>query len=347
MPSMPTVLEHYEDPNNAASSNSSAPGSYPPPFDTDSSAVMCAATSDGSDGMYSHSSASPLQQQQQHQQQQQQMQQHQLAQQQAKMDVSGVTNVCKVKPQQQNSITMPGQISSSPTFSNSAVPVCNASSTAPSAPGALGTGGPLGYHPYGGMPAVPSPPAMVFGSAPAQQIPAQPGIYQPFLDNSQFSLLQVLNPNASVRSQFSQYISGLSPSMGQLSNLSSLNNPATAPFGQQNILFQQPPPPSPAAPPTGPTPGPGAPGPAPPVAMSDMYQSSVSTQYRLQSHGHGPFGQSQPNAAGPMLISGNNSLGMKSSSYGSIGQPNYGSIGTKTGSPYQQQPSGHQHSQVS
>lgn len=135
--------------------------------------------------------------------------------------------------------------------------------------------------------------------------------------------------------------------MGQLSNLSSLSNPGAGAFGQQNMLFQQPPPPSPAAPPTGPgAPGPGAPGPAPPVGMSDMYQSSVSTQYRLQSHAHGPFGQSQHSAAAPMLISGSNSLGMKSSSYGSIGQPNYGSIGTKTGSPYQQQPSGHQHSQV-
>lgn len=159
-------------------------------------------------------------------------------------------------------------------------------------------------------------------------------------------MFQVLNgANPSVRSQYSQNIFSLSQSMSPLSNLGGLSNPAAAPFAQQNMLFQQPPPPSPAAPPTGPTPGPGAPGPAPPVAMPDMYQSSVSTQYRLQ--GHGPFGQSQHSAPGPMLISGNCSLGMKTqSSYGSIGQPNYGSIGTKAASPYQQQPSGHQHSQV-
>ena len=255
-----------------------------------------------------------------------------------------MTNVCKVKPQQQAAMNAlaAGQISSSPTFS--AAPTCGntSSTTAAAVPGSLGTAGPIGYHQYGGMPAVPSPP-MVFGST-TQQLPAQAGIYQPFLDNPQFSLLQVLNGPNPVRSQFSHFnISSLSPSMGPLSSLSSLNSAATGPFGQQNILFQQPPPPSPAAPPSGPgSSGPGAPGHVPPVAMNDIYQSSVSTQYRLQ--GHGPFGQSQHNTPAPLLISGNNSLGLKSSSYGSIGQSSYGSIGTKTG--YQQQPSGHQHSQV-
>ena len=54
--------------------------------------------------------------------------------------------------------------------------------------------------------------------------------------------------------------------------------------------------------------------------------------------------QSQHNYPGPMLISSKNSLGLKASAYGSIGQGNHGSIGTK--SAYQQQPTGHQHSQV-
>ncbi len=54
--------------------------------------------------------------------------------------------------------------------------------------------------------------------------------------------------------------------------------------------------------------------------------------------------QSQYNYPGPMLISSKKSLGLKASSYSSIGQGIHGSIDTK--SAYQQQPTGHQRSQV-
>ena len=335
---MPTVLEHHaEDPNQSANPN--VPGAYPvPSYETDPSADMA-------QDVYG-------------------------AQQQAKMDNSGVNNVCKVKPQQQQqqqqqaaaamALAAQQAMSSSPTFSGA--PSCNTPSVAAAAAAAVAAaaaaagGGPVGlssvYHQYGGMPAVPSPPAaMVYGSAQGQQLQGAPqaGIYGPFLDsNSQFSLLQVLNgPGNQGRSQFSHFMSPAAHGMGVghagLSNLSSLSNAGGGgPFAaQQNILFQQPPPPSPAAPPNASSGGaPGGHVPPSVAAMNDLYQSS---QYRLQ--GHGPFaGQSQHNSPGPMLISGNNSIGMKSSSYGSIGQSIHGSIGTK--SAYQQQPSGHQHSQV-
>ena len=336
---MPTVMEHHgEDPNQVVNPNV-VPGAYPVQgYETDPSGDMT---------------------------------QDVYAQQQAKMDNSGVNNVCKVKPQQQQqaaaaaamALAAQHAISSSPTFSGGA-PSCNTPSVAAAAvaaaaaaaaaaggPSGLGSVGPLGYHQYGGMPAVPSPPAaMVYGSAPGQQLQGAPqaGIYGPFLDsNSQFSLLQVLNgPGNPGRSQFSHFMSPAAHGVGMghagLSNLGSLSNAAGGgPFApQQNLLFQQPPPPSPAAPPNA-TSGGASGGHGPPsVAMSDLYQSS---QYRLQ--GHGPFtGQTQHNNPGPMLISSNNSLGLKSSSYGSIGQGIHGSIGTK--SAYQQQPTGHQHSQV-
>lgn len=324
---MPTVREsHPEDPNVQAP-NPNMPGAYPVAgYETDPSGDM-------SQDVY---------------------------QQQAKMDNSNVNNVCKVKPQQQQQAmalaSQQAMSSSSPTFSGGA-PTCNTPSVAvaaaavAAAAAAAGSVGPLGYHQYGGMPAVPSPPAaMVYGSGPGpgQQLQAAPqaGIYGPFLDsNSQFSLLQVLNGNPA-RSHFgSHFMSPAAHGVGMghagLSNLSSLSNaPGGGPYAaQQNLLFQQPPPPSPAAPPN-PSSG-GAPGghvPPSVAAMNELYQSS---QYRLQNHG--PFtGQSQHNNPGPMLISGNNSLGIKSSNYGSIGQSLHGSIGTKSG--YQQQPSGHQHS---
>jgi hypothetical protein len=340
---MPTVMEHHgEDPNQVVNPNV-VPGAYPVQgYETDPSADM-------SQDVY--------------------------AQQQAKMDNSGVNNVCKVKPQQQQqqqqaaaaaAMALAAQhgISSSPTFSSGA-PTCNTPSVAAAAaaavaaaaaaasaggPAGLGSVGPLGYHQYGGMPAVPSPPAaMVYGSAPGQQLQGAPqaGIYGPFLDsNSQFSLLQVLNgPGNPGRSQFSHFMSPAAHGVGMghagLSNLGSLSNAGGGgPFAQQNILFQQPPPPSPAAPPNASSGGASGGHVPPSVAMNDLYQSS---QYRLQ--GHGPFApQSQHNNPGPMLISSNNSLGLKSSSYGSIGQSIHGSIGTK--SAYQQQPTGHQHSQV-
>ncbi len=331
---MPTVVEHHaEDPSQGTNPN--VPGAYPVGYETDPSVDM---TQD----VYG-------------------------AQQQAKMDNSGVNNVCKVKPQQQQqqaamALAAQQAMSSSPTFSGA--PSCNTPSVAAAAaaavaaaaaaagPGGLGSVGPLGYHQFSGMPAVPSPPAaMVYGSAPGQQLQGAPqaGIYGPFLDsNSQFSLLQVLNgPGNPGRSQFSHFMSPAAHGMGVghagLSNLSSLSNAGGGgPFAaQQNILFQQPPPPSPAAPPNASSGGaPGGHVPPSVAAMNDLYQSS---QYRIQ--GHGPFaGQSQHNSPGPMLISGNNSIGLKSSSYGSIGQSIHGSIGTK--SAYQQQPSGHQHSQV-
>lgn len=336
---MPTVMEHHgEDPSQGVNPNV-VPGAYPVAYEADTSADMA-------QDVYG-------------------------AQQQAKMDNSGVNNVCKVKPQQQAAaaaaMALAAQqqaMSSSPTFSGGA-PSCNtpsvaaaaaaavaAAAAAAGAPGGLGPVGPLSYHQYGGMPAVPSPPAaMVYGSAPGQQLQGAPqaSIYGPFLDsNSQFSLLQVLNgPGNPARSQFSHFMSPAAHGVGMghagLSNLGSLSNAAGAgPFAaQQNLLFQQPPPPSPAAPPNAASGGASG-GHVPPsvATMNDLYQSS---QYRLQ--GHGPFaGQSQHNSPGPMLISSNTSLGLKSSSYGSIGQSIHGSIGTK--SAYQQQPSGHQHSQV-
>lgn len=335
----PTVMEHHAEDPNAQVGNQNVPGAYSVVgYETDPSVDMA-------QDVYS-------------------------AQQQAKMDNSGVNNVCKVKPQQQQQqqamalAAQQAMSSSSPTFSGGA-PSCNTPSVAAAAAaavaaaavaagsGGLGSVGPLGYHQYGGMPAVPSPPAaMVFGSGPGQQLQPAPqaGIYAPFVDsNSPFSLLQVMNgPGNPGRSQFSHFMSPATHGVGMgvghagLSNLSSLSNaPGGGPFAaQQNLLFQQPPPPSPAGPPnasSGGAPGGHVP---PSVTMNDMYQTS---QFRLQ--GHGPFaGQSQHNNPGPMLISGNNSLGLKSSSYGSIGQSIHGSIGTK--SAYQQQPSGHQHSQV-
>lgn len=331
---MPTVREHHAEDPNMATPNQNMPGAYPVAgYETDPSGDMA----------------------------------QDVYQQQSKMDNSNVNNVCKVKPQQQQAMALASQqamSSSSPTFSGGA-PTCNTPSVAAAAAAAvaaaaaaagssaLGSVGPLGYHQYGGMPAVPSPPAaMVYGSAPGQQLQAAPqaGIYGPFLDsNSQFSLLQVLNgPGNPGRSQFSHFMSPAAHGVGMghagLSNLSSLSNaPSGGPYAaQQNLLFQQPPPPSPAAPPNASSGGAAPGGHVPPsvAAMNELYQSS---QYRLQ--GHGPFaGQSQHNNPGPMLISGNNSLSLKSSSYGSIGQSIHGSIGTK--SAYQQQPTGHQHSQV-
>ena len=128
----------------------------------------------------------------------------------------------------------------------------------------------------------------------------QTGLYQPFLDGT-----PVIGQRGA--SQFSQYPPyGLGQSLG--SNA----------FGQQSMFLQTP----------------------PPLTTPDLYTNNLS-QYRLQPTGVTGFGQSQPQNQNTVLIStASNSLmssAVKPSTqtFGNS-QQNFGTIGSKAGTPFQQ-----------
>lgn len=128
----------------------------------------------------------------------------------------------------------------------------------------------------------------------------QTGLYQPFLDGT-----PVIGQRGA--SQFSQYPPyGLGQSLG--SNA----------FGQQSMFLQTP----------------------PPLTTPDLYTNNLS-QYRLQPAGVTGFGQSQPQNQNTVLIStASNSLmssAVKPSTqtFGNS-QQNFGTIGSKAGTPFQQ-----------
>ncbi|KAK8728506.1 hypothetical protein OTU49_008987 [Cherax quadricarinatus] len=128
----------------------------------------------------------------------------------------------------------------------------------------------------------------------------QTGLYQPFLDGT-----PVLGQRGA--SQFSQY-----PPYGIGQGLGSNA------FGQQSMFLQTP----------------------PPLTTPDLYTNNIS-QYRLQPTGVTGFGQSQPQNQNTVLIStASNSLmssAVKPSSqtFGNS-QQNFGTIGSKAGTPFQQ-----------
>lgn len=128
----------------------------------------------------------------------------------------------------------------------------------------------------------------------------QTGLYQPFLDGA-----PVLGQRGA--SQFSQY-----PPYGIGQGLGSNA------FGQQSMYLQTP----------------------PPLTTPDLYTNNLS-QYRLQPAGVTGFGQSQPQNQNTVLIStASNSLmssAVKPSSqtFGNS-QQNFGTIGSKAGTPFQQ-----------
>ena len=153
---------------------------------------------------------------------------------------------------------------------------------------------------FGGMSgAIPSPPTVMFNSS--QQLQPQTGLYQPFLDGT-----PVLGQRGA--SQFSQYPPyGLGQSLG--SNA----------FGQQSMFLQTPP---------------------PLTTPADLYNNSIS-QYRLQPTGVTGFGQNQPQNQNTVLISSASNTLMSSAvkpssqTFGNS-QQNFGTIGSKAGTPFQQ-----------
>ncbi|XP_059483980.1 protein PRRC2C isoform X2 [Neocloeon triangulifer] len=207
------------------------------------------------------------------------------------------SNVCKVKPQQQQMAMSAGQ---SPIGHQNQLspPPYNSSSTSSqhshlgytavqrsagvdnmSCWQHTGTAAPG----FGGISAIPSPPTVLFNTN--QQLQQASGLYSTFqLDNQ--------------RSQYSQY-----PPYG-LGN----NNAATG-FSQQSLYMQQPPPPPPTA------------------QGSDMYPPSLS-QYRLQATAT-PYGQTQHVTSNPstVLIS-TTSNSLMSASVKPSTQP-IGAIGSK------------------
>lgn len=147
--------------------------------------------------------------------------------------------------------------------------------------------------------AIPSPPTVMFNSS--QPLP-QTGLFQPLFDGT-----TVLGQRGA--SQFSQYTYGIGQGLG--SNA----------FGQQSMFLQTPPPLS---------------------ATADPYTNSLS-QYRLQPNAVTGFGQSQPQpqSQNTVLISSASTTLMSSAvkpsthTFGSS-QQNFGTIGSKAGTPFQQ-----------
>lgn len=232
-----------------------------------------------------------------------------------KAEVSRSGNVCKVKPQQQAASS-----SVSPGPAGSALGITGGSLSPPLASGSAGPSNSMyqtlgsGTAAFGGIGgAIPSPP-MMFNSN--QQLPQTAGLYQPFLDGT-----PVLGQRGA--SQFSQY-----PPYGIGQGLSS------SAFGQQSMFLQTP----------------------PPLTTPDLYTNNLS-QYRLQPAGVTGFGQTQPQNQNTVLISSaSNSLmssAVKPSSqtFGNS-QQNFGTIGSKAGTPFQQSglgtalQGGPQHSQL-
>ncbi|XP_066984254.1 protein PRRC2C-like isoform X4 [Macrobrachium rosenbergii] len=214
-----------------------------------------------------------------------------------KAEVSRSGNVCKVKPQQQ---ATSNSVSPGPGGSSLGI---TGSLSPPLASGSAGPSSSMyqtlgSTAPFGGIGgAIPSPP-MMFNSN--QQLP-QTGLYQPFLEGT-----PVLGQRGA--SQFSQY-----PPYGLGQGLSSNA------FGQQSMFLQTP----------------------PPLTTPDLYTNNLS-QYRLQpTAGVTGFGQSQPQNQNTVLISSaSNSLmssAVKPSSqtFGNS-QQNFGTIGSKAGTPFQQ-----------
>ena len=214
-----------------------------------------------------------------------------------KGDVGGrAGNVCKVKPQQQ-----PNCSSISPGLSGS--PPANNNSHSSSSMYLGGTAAAT----FGGIGgAIPSPPTVMFNSnAAAQQLPQTAGLFQTFLEGT-----PMLNQRGA--SQFSQYAPY---GIGQ--GLATGNNA----FGQQSMLLQTPP---------------------PLTAPADLYSSNLS-QYRLPPTAGvtGGFGQSQPQQNTVLISSASNTLmssAVKPSTHNTFGnsQQNFGTSGSKTGTPFQQ-----------
>ncbi|KAB7499504.1 hypothetical protein Anas_14128 [Armadillidium nasatum] len=183
-------------------------------------------------------------------------------------------------------------------------PVLSGNSISPPLPSAghssssMYLGGTAAFGGIGG--AIPSPPTVMFNSS--QQLPHQTGLFQPLFDGA-----TVLGQRGT--SQFSQYPYGIGQGLG------------SSAFGQQSMFLQTPPPLS---------------------APADPYSNSLS-QYRLQPNAVTGFGQNQPQpqSQNTVLISSASTTLMSSAvkpsthTFGSS-QQNFGTIGSKAGTPFQQ-----------